>query len=244
MSVNISKNQLKEKVKQSFGWPTINLEVEESHLNFAVDRAVSLFNRHAYGEGVTNDWVLLSATCGASAYDVPTNVTSVIETQLGSDYLAGNTAELFTFENMMWNVGALNVWNWGNFGLVTYHLAQQNLDLIRQMIPSMYSFRYNRLENKMYVNPTPSASTTLWLKTYSTVAASATYDSNWIYDWSRAETMEILGRIRSKYSTLPGPGGNIQLDGSSLVQQAITDKDRLMKELIGGYSEPLNSFIG
>ena len=137
MSTNITKPALRNKIKQSLGWPTINLELEESHYDFAIGRATDKFHRHAYGEGVIYDYVILSAVSGTSAYDAPTNIASILQWQLGTDYLAGNTAELFTFENLMWNVGALNVWNWGNFGLVNYHLALSNIELIKQMMPSI-----------------------------------------------------------------------------------------------------------
>lgn len=244
MATKITKNALIQDIKQSLGWPAVDVELEESHYEWAIDRAIQKYQRHAYGEALTQDWYVISATCGTSAYTTPANITSVLQWQLGTDYLAGNTAELFTFENLMWNIGALNVWNWGNFGLVSYHLALSNLDLIRQMIPSQYNVRYNRAENKLYLNPAPSADTTLWIKTYTTVAPSALYDSDWVYEWARAEAMEALGLIRGKYSSLPGPGGQINLDGASLLSKAEREKQRLEEELVKGRSEPLGFKIG
>jgi hypothetical protein len=41
----------------------------------------------------------------------------------------------------------------------------------------------------------------------------------------------ILGRIRGKYRTLPGPGGGAQLDGGVLVQESSQEKKELMEEL-------------
>jgi len=244
MATNITKPELVTKIKQSLGWPTIDVELEESHYDWAIDRAIEKYHRHAYGTAVVTDWYILSVSAGVSAYTAPENITSVLQYQLGTDYLAGNASELFTFENMMWNVGALNVWNWGNFGLVSYHLALSNIDLIRQMIPSQYTIRYNSQENAVYVNPPPSSQTTLWLKTYVTVPPSALYEDDWVYEWGRAECKEVLGLIRGKFTSLPGPGGNINLNGQQLLQQATEEKRKLEEELLKGRSQPLSFKVG
>ena len=55
----------------------------------------------------------------------------------------------------------------------------------------------------------------------------------WIYDFTNALSKELLGLVRSKFSTVPIPGGDLQLDGSNLVSQGREDQDKLktgMKE--------------
>jgi hypothetical protein len=43
---------------------------------------------------------------------------------------------------------------------------------------------------------------------------------------------EILGRIRSKYKSPPGPGGGMQLDGEALLQESREDKKTWMEDLV------------
>ena len=49
----------------------------------------------------------------------------------------------------------------------------------------------------------------------------------WIYDLTLANSKELLGLVRSKFSTVPIPGGDLQLDGATLVTQGREDKEKL-----------------
>lgn len=65
----------------------------------------------------------------------------------------------------------------------------------------------------------------------------------WIRKYALAWAKEMLGRIRSKYSSLPSPTGETTLDGSTLITEAQTEKDSLENELLLR-SEPLSFSIG
>mgnify|MGYP001393011496 CR=1 FL=1 len=43
---------------------------------------------------------------------------------------------------------------------------------------------------------------------------------------------EIIGRIRSKYPTPPGPGGGMALDGQALLQEAREDRTKWFEDLL------------
>ena len=68
-----------------------------------------------------------------------------------------------------------------------------------------------------------------WIK-YSTVNSMG---RQWIYDYTLATSKELLGLVRSKFSNVPIPGGDLQLNGSDLISQGREDQDKLktnMKE--------------
>ena len=55
----------------------------------------------------------------------------------------------------------------------------------------------------------------------------------WIYDYTLATCKELLGVVRSKFSSVPIPGGDLQLNGSDLIAQGREDQEKLktnMKE--------------
>lgn len=54
---------------------------------------------------------------------------------------------------------------------------------------------------------------------------------HWIREYCLASSKELLGLVRSKFSSVPIPGGDLQLDGSNLVTQGREDKDKLKTEL-------------
>ena len=53
----------------------------------------------------------------------------------------------------------------------------------------------------------------------------------WIQGWAHAELKEMLGMIRSKYSTLPGPNGGLTLNGDLLIAEARTDFEELLRQI-------------
>lgn len=55
---------------------------------------------------------------------------------------------------------------------------------------------------------------------------------DWIFGrWVRAKCKEIIGRIRSKYDSLPAAGGPIALDGKDLLAEAKEEYELLDKEI-------------
>jgi hypothetical protein len=53
----------------------------------------------------------------------------------------------------------------------------------------------------------------------------------WIIRYAMALTMEMLGFVRGKYSTIPIPGSEATLNGSELVTQGQSQKDNLITQL-------------
>jgi hypothetical protein len=53
----------------------------------------------------------------------------------------------------------------------------------------------------------------------------------WVFKYTLALAKELLGIIRSKFSEIPYPDGEIKLDGEILRREAETEKETLIKEL-------------
>ena len=53
----------------------------------------------------------------------------------------------------------------------------------------------------------------------------------WIFKYTLALAKEVLGNIRSKYSSIPIPGAEITLNGADLVSQGTAEKDLLITQL-------------
>jgi len=53
----------------------------------------------------------------------------------------------------------------------------------------------------------------------------------WIRKYTLALSKELLGAIREKYSSVPIPDGNVQLDGAALRSEAQIEKDALIEQL-------------
>lgn len=65
-----------------------------------------------------------------------------------------------------------------------------------------------------------------------------------IREWALAECKYTLGRIRGKYTGgLPAAGGDRQLDGDSLIQESIADKERITTMVLD-FQGPVMPLIG
>ena len=53
----------------------------------------------------------------------------------------------------------------------------------------------------------------------------------WILKYGAALAKEMLGNVRSKYSSIPIPNGEVTLDGPALISQAQTEKEALVTQL-------------
>ncbi len=134
-------------------------------------------------------------------------------------------------------------------------LRTQAIELNDQIRKSAYSFEI--INNKIKLFPVPDKSFTVHLRYITTKArrdsalgsygvisdfSNITYNNmeyskindpgkQWIKKYTLALSKELLGAIRSKYSTVPIPGAEINLDGDTLRSEAASEKDRLITEL-------------
>lgn len=122
------------------------------------------------------------------------------------------------------------------------------------------SFSFNIVNNKLKLFPIPTSTFQVWFDYYITKdkfddlidfahSGSVVADySNvpyqkiqyrtindvgrmWIFKYTFALTKELLGNIRSKYSTIPIPNADITLDGAQLRAESAAEKEELLKEI-------------
>ncbi len=134
-------------------------------------------------------------------------------------------------------------------------LRVQAIELNDHIRKSAYSFEV--INNKIKLFPIPDKSFTVHLRYIKTSDrqdsafgsrgvitdfSNITYNNmeylkindvgkQWIKKYTLALAKELLGAIRSKYSSVPIPGAEINLDGDALRSEASTEKDRLIQEL-------------
>lgn len=57
------------------------------------------------------------------------------------------------------------------------------------------------------------------------------WDEDLFARWVHAKCKQIVGRIRSKYDSMPAAGGNVSLDGKDLIAEAKEEFEQLDKEI-------------
>ncbi len=93
------------------------------------------------------------------------------------------------------------------------------------------------------VYPRPSQNVRLAVK-YQRALTELETDANWwIKQYAETFAREKLGIVRGKFASMPGPTGEISMNGDAMVQQALTDREALLTQLIS-LGEPLSFTTG
>ena len=176
-------------------------------------------------------------------------ITRYFDPYLGTGAGSANLLESFGWGDMSPSVNFLM--------MPMFHdvLRTQSIELNDMIRKSAYSFEI--INNKIKIFPRPDSAFKVHLRYITTKArqdaslgstgvvtdfSNITYNNmeynkindpgkQWIKKYTLALAKELLGAIRSKYSSVPIPGAEINLDGDTLRSEAASEKDRLITEL-------------
>jgi len=100
--------------------------------------------------------------------------------------------------------------------------------------PGFVLIRSYMIEGSHYGGMETSNANSDWKrsKLYDSDSDNNFYNSDWIFDYALAECKIMLGRVRSKFAQFTSIGNTgIALDGDQLIQEGITDKEKLDETL-------------
>ena len=132
------------------------------------------------------------------------------------------------------NTGLFN-----NYNVSQYLLMQQYLKQVKNVLGQMATWQ---LINNKYLHLWPKPETNgetvvLEFRAFDPTTLHHAYKS-WVQRFTLTLSKEILGGIRGKYATLPGPGGGTRLNGAELTAQAKEEKALLLEELLMEIEQP------
>ena len=228
---NLFEQSVNDYVLAQLGHPIVAVELTPFQVKTCIDEAVSKLDYHA------PQWAIQYAVFDASSmenlYELPqflaNNISYVNYKKdiLGLNYTPGSLAFDFT----------LAFFNTNRFfqggGIGDFFLTQQYLEMTRRILSNEGG--WNIVNGKyLQLYPGPTETPTPVIIEYRALDSNTIHHAyrNWIQRYATASAKGILGRIRGKYKTLPGPGGGSQLDGGILVQESAEEKKQLMEELM------------
>ena len=227
------------------GAPQVKVELTEQDvtecINMAIDRYLyyltpdldyHYFNGPNYG---AQEYMLPIEIPKKAIYEVIYQPNSDIFTNLSG------SGESFLLTYYMQNTG-------GTF-LSDFYVAMSYKETLERTLGIQPSYEFlSRPINGMVrdfirIYPKSTYSVRLAIKYSRMLSEYETDAAIWIKKYALAWAKEKLGRVRSKYSSVPGPSSELQLDGGTLLQESQTEKEALILELIS-WSEPLSFSTG
>ena len=224
-------------VRAQLGYPVVRVELTEFQIKTCIDEAVTKLDCHAPTWAL--QYAVFDASAGISLYELPpfimNNLSYVVyqkdllafqfsKGSLEFDFFLGFWQNNRFFQNM--NVG-------------DYLLVQQYMEMIRKVLSRDGGFdvingRYLQLYPEPPTTPAPVILEYRALDSNTILPAFR----NWVQRYALACAKGILGEIRGKYQSIPGPGKGATLNGKELYKASIAEKESLMEELLMEIEEP------
>jgi hypothetical protein len=228
---NLFDQSVNDYVLAQLGHPVVSVELTPFQVKTCIDEAISRLDYHA--PQWANQFAVFDASAGINLYELPqfmiNNLTYVGYKKdiLGLNYTPGSLAFDVT----------LAFFNTNRFfqggGIGDFFLTQQYLEIMRRVLSNEGA--WNVINNKyIQLYPAPTETPTPVIIEYRALDSDTINPAyrNWIQRYALACSKGILGKIRGKYKTLPGPGGGAQLDGESLSRESAEEKKLLVEELM------------
>lgn len=221
--IYVTRDDLVEYVKARLGHPVLELELELAekdglgHVHLAINDTLDWFFRYNQDEANFHDWMILYLKAGIIEYDIPEEVTDVIDVapSYGNGFTPWTAFDVGAGESLVATTG------WSQFDLVTYTAAQRYIADVKKLVGTQYQVRFHPFLHKLRIFPTPRVDRVAICRIYRKTVIGEVFANISFRDLVVARCKIMWGEIldRDDY-TLPGGG---KVNGSRLLEQARAD---------------------
>lgn len=241
------REQIKDYVLYMLGAPTLQIELDDQALDAAVDLSLQIFEDYCGAEYF--NYYVFNTTPGKSVYTMPPDVGFIRNV-----YYKEQPSLTFNASDLG---GALPIeyyYPGGSYASIQGGLMDPNQPIYGRMgewvLYKQYEQMYSRLSSQIggwewidgYCNiklyPTPCRCQGVIVH-YLQKKPDFKQVTQGMQEGALAHAQIMLGEIRSKYQTLPGPQGGVQLNGQSMLERGLKAKEDWEKKLLDRYGDLL-----
>lgn len=239
------REQIKDYVLTMLGAPVLPLELDEQQLENSIDFALQIFEDYAPMEYF--QYYTFYTTPGQSVYELPADVGFVrqISYKETANYAfsASDLGGVIPLEYMGAGAygsiaGGINPQQpvWGKMG--DWVLYKQYEDMYNRISGQQGGWEFLGGYKHIKVYPIP-------YRTYPVVVRYLQKKPDFqlvtqaMQEGALAFAKIILGRIRTRISNPPGPGGGVQLDGATILAEGLQEKKDWQNDLLSRFGDIL-----
>lgn len=214
-------------VYRKLGFPTIAVEVEEPAVLDAIDDTLELFQK--YRPKVYEDPRVL--TKGRYKLDPPDNTVGLLDVDfmrndVGTDYQSLEGSLLYDPFYFLSAGGLTGV------DVQTYDMTRHWIEIMAREFGAEEGFYELEDYSVLIQIPGNFKVTLFWAMPYDSLADVPRAYQQLFLNLVLAKVRQILGFIRSKYASVPGAGGSVQMDGEYLRERGYQDEEKYTQELM------------
>lgn len=212
----------------------VDVDLDREHYDNAIDLSLGRY-RQLSSNCVEESTIFILTTPGQNEYTLPDEVMEVRRlwrTGTGTNNSSGTVFDPYdaAFNNLyMLQAGQIG-------GMAVYDAFAQYKETMGRLFGAEYNFLWNRntklLKLLRNINVTEDVAVTVYNYIPEEILFKDVYASQWLSSYAHAECKIALGEARSKYSSLPGAGGSIQLNGTDLKNEGLAEKEKLDKQIL------------
>jgi hypothetical protein len=222
----------------------VDVELENEHYEMAIKQALIKYRQRS-SNAVEESYAMLQLTPETQEYILPKEIMEVRTIyRRGIGSVTGTTSSQFEpFASGYLNTYMLVAGRVG--GLVNYELFAQYQKLAMKMFGGFMNYTYNKATKKLIIerkmpyqgtgqHTVDDAETVLlWCYNYKPdwMLLNDYQVYPWIQEYAYSFAKRLLGEARSKYSTIAGPNGGVQLNGVALIAEAKEEIETLEEEI-------------
>lgn len=227
---------IKDFILARLGFPTVKVELTDFQIQTCIEESISKLDYHA--PLWMTQFAVFSTSANINVYELPPHIANnLVDVVFRSAlFTLGATPGSLEYDFALMFFGNVGLFN--NFKVSEFVIMQMYLKQIRKYLSQETT--WNVINNKylqIYPVPDNNDGVILQFRGIDIETMHPLY-KNWVQRYSLCVAKEILGQVRSKFKTIPGPGGGSQLNGEILLLQAEKEKEKLIEELTSEIENP------
>jgi len=246
MATPTSNTEFKEFCLRKLGKGVIEINVSDAQVDDRVDEAINFYqDYHFDGTERTFYKKQITQSDKDNKYiTLPDNIIGAVNIFDIGD--ADNTNNLF---NVRYQIALNDLYTLTSQSLVPYYMAFQHLELYEQILVGKQPIRYNRHKNVFHVDmdwDKIAVDQYLIVEAYQVIdpdTFTKMYGDYWLQRYATALIKIQWGENLKKFQGMQMPGGMV-MDGMSIYNEGLRDKEQLEMEMRSSYSLPATDMVG
>jgi len=226
-------------LKNQLGWPVQCVELTEEQFNVAVDNALDNF-RMWTDQAYSHRFIMFQLNPNQQTYylNSPTNGTTKVVDVLKVHRLNILGIEQAVGQDAIWSSGILtSYYSAATVDVLSLHLLSSLSKDFTRVFAGDFTFLWDEPTRELMLTRKVTRSEKVILEVSMEKTEQELMVDRWskqfIQNWALAECKEMLGLIRSKFSSgTPGAAGTISLNGEMLISEARQDMAELKQSVL------------